>query len=310
MWNHGRDTPSGKICAITDVTEPQRQRGESKIDVYFEARVDGDLVGFGIEDKINMEMHGDQLSRQKHEIENDELLDYNRLIYYKTGYVFEDERREAEEAGYAVFAVEDMLDFLNGAQAQKDHEILRQYRERLTTLVDDRNASLQDLNMTHDFVQSEFMIMLRNRLVKNIGCWVGFLNKMTRRPEDQHCVTRGQNRGGGGPWTQYWFCNHLFWRLDANQPLRLRVWSPEAAKVLGDCWDTDVWGRWIETFSLVQKEIQPPAVNFNWRMRQGDGLVNEGTVGAIDIKNAPDGDLETTLDKIVKLHCTFLQRIT
>lgn len=310
LWNHGRGTTSGKTCSITDVFEPQRQRGKSKIDVYFEARVDGDLVGFAIEDKTNTQMHGEQLPRQKGEIDDDKRLDDNRLIYYKTGYVFEDERQEAEKAGFAVFAAQDMLDFLNSVPAQVDREILRQYREYLTTLVDYRKLKVTELDMTHDFVQSEFMRMLRNRLVENMGCWVGFLNETTRHPEDQHRVTRDQNKRGGGPWTQYWFCNHLFWRLDADQRLRLRVWTSEAAIALGDGWDTDVWGRWIETFSLVQKEIQLPAMNFNWLMHRGDGLVDEGTVGAIDIKNAFGGNLETTLDKIIELHCAFLQRIT
>lgn len=309
LWNHGRGTTSGKTCTITDVTEPQRQWGESKIDVYFDARVDGALVGFAIEDKINSEMHGDQLSRQKDEIESDERLDH-KLIYYKTGYVFEDERQEAEKAGFVVFDAQNMLDFLNGGSAQKDHEILRQYREHLATQVGERNALLRNLDMTHDFVQSEFMRMLRDRLVENMDWWAGFLNETMRDPDTQDRVTRGKNKGAGGPWTQYWFSKHLFWRLDAYQPLRLRVWSPEAENVFGDCWGRDAWRRWIGTFSMLQNEIQLSAVNFNRRMRQGDELVNEGTVGAIDINNAFDRDFEQVLDKIVELHCAFLQRIS
>lgn len=310
LWNHGRDTTPGEICTITDVTEPQRQYGDSNIDVYFEARVDGTLVGFAIEDKINSEMRDDQLPRQRVEIESGERLDDKRLIYYKTGYVFEDEREKANDAGFVVFDAQDMLDFLNGGSAQNDHEILRQYREHLATQVGDREALFQNLDMTHAFVQSECMRMLRDRLVKNVDCWAGFLNETMRDPDAQDRVNRGQNNGGGGPWTQYWFSNHLFWRLDAYQPLRLRVWSPEAANVFGNRWNTDIWHRWIETFSLLQEEIQLPAVNFIRRMRRGDGLVDEGTVGAIDINNAFDGDFEQALDRIVELHCAFLQRIS
>ena len=303
LWSHGRGTISDSPCVITDVNEPQRQRGDSKIDVYFEASINGELVGFGIEDKINTEMHGEQLLRQKKQLENDKRLDCDRLIYYKTGYVFEDERQEAKKHGFVVFAARDMLDFLNGDQAQADHEILRQYREHLTTQISKRNALLQNLDMTHASVQSEFMSMLRDRLVDNIDSWVGFLNEKMRLPEDQHCVTRGQNLGRDGPWTQYWFSNHLFWRIDAYRPLRLRVVS-EGAKALGDCWNTDAWYRWIEMFSLVQEEIQLPAANFN-RTQQ-----NERTVGAIDVKNILGDNLKKTLDKIVELHCAFLQRIS
>lgn len=314
LWNHGRGTTSGNTCTITDVTEPERQYGDSNIDVYFEARVDGALVGFAIEDKINSEMRGNQLPRQRDEIESDERLKDKRLIYYKTGYVFEDERGKAKDAGFVVFDAEDMLDFLNGGSAQKDHEILRQYREHLVTQVEERNALFKKLDMTHAFVQSKCMRMLRDRLVTNMNCWADFLNETMRDPDAQDRVTRGQNKGGSGPWTQYWFSKHLFWRLDDGHKdyklLRLMVWSPEAENVFGDCWNTDIWHHWIETFSLLQEEIQLPAVNFIRRMRQGDGLVNEGTVGAIDINNAFDGDFENTLDKIVELHCAFLQRIS
>ena len=267
-------------------------------------------MGFAIEDKINSEMRDGQLPRQRDEIESDRRLDDKQLIYYKTGYVFEDEREKAKDTGFVVFDAKDMLDFLNGGSAQNDHEILRQYREHLATQVGNRNTLFRNLEMTHAFVQSECMRMLRDRLVTNMDFWAGFLNETMRDPDAQDRVGRGQNRGRSGPWTQYWFSNHLFWRLDAYQPLRLRVWSPEAANVFGDGWNTDIWHHWIETFSLLQEEIQLPAVNFRRQMRQGDGLGNEGTVGAIDIKNAFDGDFEIALDKIVELHCAFLQRIS
>ena len=310
LWNQGRGTTSDSPSSITDVTEPQRQHGNSKIDVYFEVKVDGVLVGFGIEDKINTEMHSDQLPRQKDQIENDKRLDCNRLIYFKTGYVFDNERQEAIDDGYIVFDSQDMLDFLNGVSTQESHEILRQYREYLTTLVNDRKSEIMNWNMDYDFVQFEFMNRLRNRLAENMDSWECFLNETMRYPEDQHRVTRDYNRRGSGPWTQYWFSKHLGWRLDANYPLRLRVWSPEAANAFGDHWNTVVWDRWIKAFSLAQEEIQLPAAEFNRVMHKSEKLVNEGTVGAIDIKTVLESDSEKILDKIVKLHCAFLQRIS
>ena len=309
LWNHGRGTTSGNTCAITDVTEPQRQHGKSKIDVYFEARVDETLVGFAIEDKINSEMGDDQLPGQRVEIQSYGHLDDKRLIYYKTGYVFEDERKKANDAGFVVFDAQDMLKFLNGGSAQNVHEILRQYREHLATQVRDINDLFQNSDMTYASVQSKCMSMLRDRLVKSMDCWAGFLNETMRLPDDKHHVTRGQNMGTKGPWTQYWFSNHLFWRLDAYQPLRLMVSPPKTTEALGDRWNKDVWDRWIEAFSLAQEEIQLPAADFNKVMHKGGKPVNEGTVGAIDIKTALESDLEITLDKIVKLHSAFLQRI-
>ena len=282
LWNHNRGSAADKPCVITDVSEPERQY--HKIDVYFQAKVNGSLVSFAVEDKTDTQMHSNQLIRNREAIEEDERKEVKiRLVYYKTGYVFDDERQRAQEAGYAVFSAEDMLTFLRAVPVQHDHELLRQYRERLTTLTDTRNASMKAWQMQYDFVQFEFMSMLRNRLVENIDRWASFLNATIRYPDNQHFVTRDQNLGGG-PWTQYWFCKCLFWRLDAYQPLRLRVWT-ETAQAL-DAWNADAWKHWIETFSSLQKDILLPAAPFTRRMRRRDGLVSEGTVGTVDVHKA------------------------
>ena len=312
LWNHDRGSTADKSCGITDVSEPERQY--LKVDVYFQARVNGSLVSFVVEDKTDTQMHGKQLTRNREAIEGDDRNeDEVRLIYYKTGYVFEDERQRAEKAGYAVFTAEDMLAFLTGNPVEDEHEILRQYRERLTTLTDKRNAGLKAWDMEFDFVQFEFMRILMNRLVENMSRWTGFVNKSMRYPDDKdrHSVGRGRNRGGAGPWTQYWFCDYLFWRLDAYKPLRLMVWTENALSL--DDWNAHAWNQWIERFGSLQEEIQLPAADFVRRMYRGEGFVNEGTVGAIDVHkalSANGGDLERTLDKILTLHTAFVERIS
>ena len=270
------------------------------------------MVSFGIENKTNNEMNGEQLARYRTAIEENHPDNLVRLFCYKTGYVFDDERITANAEGYVVLTAQDMLEFMCGVPIDEDQEILRQYREYLEALIGERTVNLQNWNMEHNFVQFKFMNVLMNRLVDNIDAWAGFLNEDVRYSSDQHHVSRGRNRGGGGPWTQYWFCDFLFWRLDAYHPLRLRVWTETATRALG-AWDAGIWTEWIETCAALQVETQLPAADFVRRMRKGDGLVDEGTVIAIDVKAAlaaVDGDLDAAVEEIVRLHCAFLEQIT
>lgn len=311
LWNHNPATKRDSSCVITNITEPETQY--QKVDVYFQAKVNDNTVSFVIEDKTDTEMRGDQLARNRDKILKDnQHEDAVCLIYYKTGYVFDDERQKAEEEGYVVFSAEDMLAFLEEVPEQDDHEFLRQYRDHLTGLIEERSLNLKNWNMACDFVQYEFMSKLRDRLVEHKDRWIGCSTRGTRQSDLQDSVSRGQNRGGG-PWTQYWFCEHLFWRLDYDKPLRLMVWTGTALEV-GD-WDEKVWERWSETFSSLQNELGIPAASFRRRMygNGAGGFVSEGTVGAIDLEAALSlnaDDLEARLDTIVRLHCAFIEQIS
>ena len=307
LWNHGRGPGADRSCAVSDVSEPERQYGPSKVDIYFEALVNGSPVRFAVEDKTDTEMHDGQLAGHAQAIGGEGDV---QLIYFKTGYVFDDERRRANDLGFAVFSTDDMLEFLNGLPVQCDHELLRQYREWLTGLTDIRNACFRDWDFTRDFGQFRFMSMLMTRLLNDIGDWQDCLSEPARRAENDHSVGRGRNRGGAGPWTQYWFSRHLFWRIDAYQPLRLRVWTKTARDL--DDWNADVWLDWMESFRVLLNEVQLPEEKFVRRMRGHGSLVNEGTVGAIDIGQAlaaNGGDMQSTLDKVAILHRTFIERI-
>lgn len=110
LVRHGQDGYPGP-CEVTDVGLPQRQR--ERIDVYFQARIDGRTVTFVVEDKTDTEMHGGQLKRYGCTVrQDDDEEDDFCLVYYKTGYVYDDERDEAQRAGYRVFGAKDMQRFL------------------------------------------------------------------------------------------------------------------------------------------------------------------------------------------------------
>ena len=305
LWTHydcATNGPGDRPCTITDITEPQTQH--EHIDVYFQARVNDETVSFVIEDKTDGKIDGGQLRRYRDQIPGNKCL-----ICYKTGYVFDDERQEAKNACYAVFSAKDMLAFLNAVPVQDDHEILRQYRAHLTGVVAERNTALKNWDLACDFVQYEFMSKLKDRLVEHKTRWASTLpsGMQSNWPDS---VGRGQNLGGG-PWTQYWFCRSLFWRLDADrQMLRLMVLTPAASEV--GAWNEEVWNRWYEMFLSLGNDIEVPAEAPQRRWRRGDRFVKEGVVGAINLGaalSANADDLEATLEKIVRLHCAFIEQI-
>lgn len=135
-------------CVITNVRCPQPQY--QKIDVYFQAEVDGQTVTFVVEDKTDTEVHGERLARHLEVVVgDDEEEDLIKPIYYKTGYVFSNEREAVEQEGFSVFQVQDMADFLDGQSATQENEILRQYAEYLAVyLLEPRITALRGWDLT------------------------------------------------------------------------------------------------------------------------------------------------------------------
>lgn len=98
----------GEEHEIADVRGPWPQRG--RMDVYFQAKVDESVVSFVLEGKTGTEMHGGQLERYRKVVgEDTEEEGLIKAVYFKTGYVFDDEREQAECAGYSVFDAEDVV---------------------------------------------------------------------------------------------------------------------------------------------------------------------------------------------------------
>lgn len=299
LMTHGREQ-QGRPCVVTDVSLPDKQyRG---IDVYFQARVDGSLVSVVIEDKTDTSMHSGQLERYRETVRRDDRPeDEFRLVYYKTGYLYNHERAQAETAGYTVFGAEDMQRFLAAQPAVESNDILIQYRDHINHIVSAREAALARWDWTYDFVQYEFMSRLRDALTACGGQWADAVGDSA----DGRCeVSTGTNRGGG-PWTQVWFCAALFWRLDHSGQFRLRVWT-KSVKTLFPDWTDNTWVEWMAIFQRLQREHGLEEASFRRRMYNGNQLVREGTVGAVAL---PEGEADTAIPRIASLHAAFLQAI-
>ena len=302
---------TGSNATLRDVGKPSRQY--KNIDVYFQATINGKTVSFVIEDKINTQMHNGQLKRYISEIGRDNKPEGEiRAIYFKTGYVYDDERERAETMEFSVFDASDMQVFLGQKPISDDHEILRQYRRHLRSLIDDRKTKLQQWDLNTDFVQWKFLKRLRDLLEDRREEWNQYLDDSFREADEADWIWKGLARWrntGGGAWTQYRFTKYFHWRLDAGYPLRFRV-STEAARRTDEGFDAEIWAQLINAFSEVQEAHKLPARKFQRRMRYRGELASEGTVGTIELKKLLQNKSgEECLEKIVKFHMSFLRRL-
>lgn len=283
----------GGECTVEHVLcKPKRQYGRNghygRIDVYFQARVDGRVVSFVIEDKRHTEMGEDQLKRYRAIVTGDSIREHLvKFVYLKTGYVFDDEREKAESTGYSVFDGEELLAFLTTKGRANLHEIVRQYAEYLTEQVDYRRAALKNWNLDESFVQWEFMVHLGKVLQLSDHGW----------PARYFNI-------GGGAWTQYPHWRNrgaLYWRLDSWKPLRLMVDTRQAGDSVLARWDG--WSRAFES-ARCKAGLRP--ARFRSVRRKSGSVVNEGTIGAIDIKTClQEKDLDCCVARLNQLHQAF-----
>ena len=279
---------SYKVSKILDGPKPQYRN----IDVYFQAEVDGKRVSFVIEDKTDTRMHGDQLERYRRIVQRDKHEeDLIKPVYFKTGYVFDNEKEKADSKGFSVFDGEDMLAFLNGGQCADAHEILRQFEEHLAGQVDERRQALEDWQLKHGFVQWEFMVSLGKALQMKGEKW----------------PAKGVNTGGSA-WTQYPHYRGrgaLFWRLDTWKPLRLMLSTKKAGDEVLKRWDC-----WSQSFEHARKESGLNAGKFR-RVRSRKGkLVRDGTIGAVDIASClRDEGLENCVARVERLYRAFIASV-
>ena len=293
---NGRSERYADVHGVIEILkEPKTQY--QNIDVYFQAKVDGKVVSFIIEDKIHGKMHGDQLQRYKDAIKRDKIEeDLIKPIYFKTGYVFHDEREQAKEAQYSVFDSTAMLEFLDGERRVDAHQILQQYADHLRWQVKERKCQLKNYDFNKNFVQWEFMVHLRKELRGLTG---------------EKWPARNYNVDGRA-WTQYpHYEEHrvFFWRLDSKKPLRLIVSRKGAERD-----DVKIcWVKWSDLFKKALTESGLSAAPFRQvRTRNGEP-VWEGTIGAVDIEHIKqclqDEGWEKSVARVAHLHKAFFRSV-
>ena len=279
----------GNRRVIGVVGEPRPQYG--KIDVYFQAELDGKVVSFVVEDKTHTEMHGKQLERHRSAVGEDTIEeDLVKAVYFKTGYVFGDERERAELAGYSVFDAEDMVTFFGDGAWSATHDFVRDFAEHVAGLVNARRQALAKWDLNEAFVQWEFMVALGEALGLSDIRW----------------PARSFNLGGSA-WTQYPHYERrgsLFWRLDSWKPLRLMVDTHEVGgeRALAS------WDGWDRAFREATERCGlDPAPFRRVRSRSGNAVAG-GTIGAVDARASllREG-LGKCVERVGELHRRFVE---
>ena len=304
---------TGGVSEVTFGPKPQYR----KIDVNFQAKVDEKVVSFIVEDKTHGQMRGDQLKRYLGTAKRDEIAEnYIKPVYFKTGHIFDDERERAECAGFSVFDIDDMIQFLDGPQRggtnqhRALHEFFGQYADHLDGELDGRKEALKNWDLNKDFVQWEFMLRLREALKMDLAAW----------------PAKHRNRGGSA-WTQlpHWDkkkhdgtdtrfsakgSRYLYWRLDSGKPLRLMVAPHVVVKHIGE-WTDEKWNCWSKAFNQARKESRLPEPEKRLRRvrrRKGD-FVNEGLIGAVNVagylKENKKGKIDHCVQRVARLQETF-----
>ncbi len=292
-------------CKVSDVCPPIRQY--QKIDVYFQAKVDGKKVSFIIEDKTDGQPGDGQLKRYRNSvINNNQQKDLIKPVYFKTGYVFGDERESVEKEKYSVFKAEDFKNFLDHhPDAIREDQILCQYLEYLNDKIQIRAKALKNWDFAQDYVQWEFLLKLRRVLRNADGEWQHFVsNKLSgeprwEKPDKPYWTWKGLWRGNikGSPWTHYWFSRHLFWKFDSCIPLRLMINLTEAKK------SYDVVPEYRNRFNEALKKEGLRARKVAPREEE------ECTVGSIETSKFQGLKVSEFLDRVKRVHIRFLESI-
>ena len=217
MYMLDEPSPEGFAPTVEKlIGKPEKQHKNT--DVYFRCKIDGQVVSFIVEDKTYTSLHSDQLQRYKKTIQKDGIPeDELKLIYFKTGYVFSDEKEKVEEAGYAVLNCKTLSQFLE--KHAVDNAIFADYRDHVSEIYREYSSALNRLSRDADGYEAfnthpaqwEFMMKLEKKclaLYPNVG-------------QTSH-VYRGTSFGK--PWIQ-WICSEfpgaigdvneeIFYRLD------------------------------------------------------------------------------------------------
>ena len=220
---------SGRIT-IQDIDEINKlEKQFHKIDVYFEAKILDKKYGFIIEDKTYSKEHSNQLMRYKESLASEEYPPEEILgIYFKTGYVFEDEIKKCIEAEYVILNAEGLYKPLKDCQSQD--QILNQYRKFLFEEYV-KPQSQYALSISSNNYKAFDQLPVKYEYIKELK------EKCPEHINETH-VECSNNRSGTS-WCQFYFATfektydgdipeYLFYRIDEKKRgfyLRINLYS-------------------------------------------------------------------------------------
>ena len=313
------------LVKTKDPEKPYPRQQYGKIDVYFQATVNDKIISFVIEDKTDTAMHGDQLKRYAAFVAEDEIEEDDvRLIYFKSGYIYPDEKAAANKEDFVVINLENFIKFLANHE-NIDNDIFKSYFTYVQKISEDRKEILgkvcgffgkEEDDYGHEYshifrnpyAQYRFMELLDSKLKNTLDDVLGLPKcKFEDIGLKKNRIMRGKSVGGD-PWTQFYFyeiprkdqgssaCEYLFWRLDGWYQLRLRHTG----------FDIDGSERLV-IFRKIFEEVGKPI--FNKALRHSTGKRGrERSVGEIQFKSS-ENSVKNILARMPEFHEKFIGRI-
>ena len=294
---------------VSEVSSPKRQY--QNIDVYFQAKVDGKMVSFIIEDKIDGQPREGQLKKYLDTVvKNTEEKDLIKPVYFKTGYVFSNEREDVEQDKYSVFKAEDMKKFLDcHPDAIRENQILCQYSEYLNDKIKPRDEALANWDLDQDYVQWEFMEKLRD-VLRSANCeWKDFVpDQLSGEPNGSwNGLSKGNNKdSSGSPFTHYSFSQHLYWRIDSGWPLRLMISLANAGMNYDQNYDEIQEYRRLFDQALQQEGLHAG----NFRRIKAKKQCAIGSIDTTNLGGMTESKFRGFLDRVTRVHIRFLESIS
>lgn len=271
------------------------------IDVYCCAEIDGRTISFVIEDKTGTTEHSSQLRRYRQAVQTDDIYeDFLKLIYFKTGMPYDDELKRATDAGFSFVGISDLARFFETepatSKALASSDLLRQFQEFVVDERTKQDAAVREWDVHWGPLQYRFAERLLNLIERSN--WRHLIPKDSRKTPGRLGKVVSV---GGAACTQLHFAAHLFWRMDSGRNhLRLMSWLRDGREN-----KRRVQGLYQGAFRKAAEATSRTLDSV--RLRQG----SEMTIGAIPYPN--DGklgdDLESFLNDVVQIHCSFLERI-
>ena len=306
---NGKPIPYEGACKVDKVHKPKTQY--KKIDVYFQAEVDGKRITFVVEDKTDSREHSGQLDRYRKIVENDdEREDYFKLIYFKTGYVYPDEKVKIQNNNYSILDLKQLSEFLNDWKSC-DNQILKEYREFIEKTLRKQKENIDRLDLKEQYVQYIFMSKFYEKLKKEQNLWKDNIPKEF----EYNMKSLGYGMGiGGNPWVQIWFAKNLFWRIDPWSPIRLLLSNHITKEGFRNREEFQFYlDVFNVAFDIAGQEYSLEKISFRKTPYRNGKPCKECTIGAVNIpKNLgteSSVSLDEFLNRLVNLHVKFLEQV-
>lgn len=185
------EVSAADVGAITKLS----QQKEEKIDVFFIAKIKGKESCFIIEDKVESHPHSGQLTRYAEHVSK-KYPDHPIVkIYFKTGYLFENDSKACKKAGYGILDYRLINSFLSSINSQdtifnnyKDYiqrNFFNKFEDGLKAMYEQNGHLL----LKKGFIQYEFLKQLSDVCQETI--------------EPKSLMTGISS--GGDPWAHYRF---------------------------------------------------------------------------------------------------------